>query len=124
MVGQADGHDRPAVAETIRVAIAADRPGLVLLNTVKGRGLPPIEGKIGHYNHGVDGQLHDQLAVELAHRAGRHPAQQRHVTHLPVSANRSRPIIERGHRGSPVRVLCSRRSAASASSSGAACRYQ
>jgi transketolase len=71
---EADGHDRAAISTTIRHALAAEQPALVVLRTVKGRGLPQVEGKIGRYNHGVEPHLHATLSTELERRAARHPA--------------------------------------------------
>jgi transketolase len=55
-VEQADGHDTASLISALERADEPSRPGVVLATTIKGRGLPEIEGQDGwHYR--APGQL-------------------------------------------------------------------
>lgn len=59
-VRQVDGHDVPAILSAIRELTAGDRPGVVICNTIKGKGVPFAENQpIWHYR-----SLNDELYAE------------------------------------------------------------
>lgn len=59
-VREVDGHDVPAILSAIRELTAGDRPGVVICNTIKGKGVPFAENQpIWHYR-----SLNDELYAE------------------------------------------------------------
>jgi transketolase len=59
-VREVDGHDVTAILSAIRELTAGDRPGVIICNTIKGKGVPFAENQpIWHYR-----SLDDQLYIE------------------------------------------------------------
>ena len=59
-VREVDGHDVTAILSAIRELTAGDRPGVIICNTIKGKGVPFAENQpIWHYR-----SLNDQLYAE------------------------------------------------------------
>jgi transketolase len=58
-----DGHDVAALTEALRAPIAAGKPGCIIANTIKGRGVSFMED-VGKWHHGVPGEA--ELSRALA----------------------------------------------------------
>jgi 1-deoxy-D-xylulose-5-phosphate synthase len=75
-IGVVDGHDIGAVRAAMSVALAAERPVVVHVNTVKGKGFAPAE------NGGLEG-METWHAAKPASIVGRKPAAKRSGLRLP-----------------------------------------
>jgi transketolase len=66
-VREVDGHDVPAILSAIRELTAGERAGIVICNTVKGKGVPFAENQpIWHYRSLDDGLYAEAKAALLA----------------------------------------------------------
>lgn len=65
-VREVDGHDVPAILSAIRELTSGDRPGVVICNTIKGKGVPFAENQpIWHYRS-LDDQLYAEAKAAIA----------------------------------------------------------
>lgn len=60
-----DGHDVEQISEAIHKAKAQDKPSMIVLNTVKGKGVSLAEGKVGSHNMPVTEEQMQQAFAEL-----------------------------------------------------------
>jgi transketolase len=65
-VREVDGHDVTAILSAIRELTAGDRPGVIICNTIKGKGVPFAENQpIWHYRS-LDDQLYAEAKAAIA----------------------------------------------------------
>jgi len=70
-VREVDGHDVTAILSAIRELRAGDRPGVIICNTVKGKGVPFAENQpIWHYRS-LDDKLYAEAKAAIASAARR-----------------------------------------------------
>ena len=70
-VREVDGHDVTAILSAIRELRAGDRPGVIICNTIKGKGVPFAENQpIWHYRS-MDDQLYAEAKTAIAAAARR-----------------------------------------------------
>jgi transketolase len=60
-----DGHDFCAIEAAIRRALAADRPAMLVANTVKGKGVSYMEGVVHWHHHPISDADYAQAMREL-----------------------------------------------------------
>ena len=65
-VQQIDGHDVRAISDAIdRAKAATGKPSMIILDTVKGRGIPEIENKPASHNCAMDDALYEKTVTAL-----------------------------------------------------------
>ncbi|MFZ4617620.1 MAG: transketolase [Rectinemataceae bacterium] len=70
-VQRVDGHDLAAIDEAITLArLEVDRPSMIILDTIKGKGVSIAEGKLSSHNMAISREQKEEALAELAAAMG------------------------------------------------------
>ena len=69
-----DGHDMPAIVDSLERSRSLDRPSAIVCQTKKGRGVSSMEGRFGFHGKPPSAEQAEEALVELEGRLERQTA--------------------------------------------------